>query len=924
MATERSVTVRLKADIGNFNAQLLAAGAAAKAFTSELDSSNDRMSNLIQTAVALGPALIPVMGGAAVGAAALGTSLTFAATGAGVAALALSGVGTALTALNKYQLDPTAANLETLNEQLGQIAPAGQNFVLFLDSLGPKLDELQATAQGGFLPGLQEGIEQVMQSFPAVNALVADLSGTLGDLAASGGEALNSPFWQGFLADFSSNASAELSKFAQAIGNVTTGLAGMFQAFLPVSTDFTSGLLDMSQAFSEWGQNLSDNEGFQDFVAYVRDNGPAAVEALASLADALIAIVQAAAPVGSAVLPVITAMAQGLAAIARSPAGPILFGAAAGLAAFARAAALLKVLNAPVLFNGIAALGGPGTTAQTARIRALGAGIGVLALSLTDLDDRAGVSNILTGAAVGSAFGPLGVAIGTAVGALKEFHDENDAINDTLERTKQIAADHPFDFAAQLTASRDALASLNEETAKATGKSMGAGAIPGFGVISFAYDKLAGSASDAADETEGLIDKTKQVKEGFAAFAAELGGDRDSYQEIGDTLLKLGYTVEGINDLMANRNASAPDAIAWQQAIRAVEDYTAAQESVPGRTKATKDAIADLDDELIDTASAADKVKASLDALFGPQLNMVEATDQWTFALRHLNDDLAKHNKTLEGNSDAAIKNRAAIGDVIGKYEDMLVAGAGVNETTDQFNNRMRTQYFALLDAGKAAGIARSDMRDYLATLGLTPKLIATKISAETADAMLKLHILQDTLSRIQSKTVYVNVVTTAGQGVQAGGLQIEADGGVVDYYAKGGMREKHVAQIAPAGAMRVWAEPETGGEAYIPLAPEKRGRSRSIADETVSRLGGVVQWMADGGVGARSAGTSTVAGSSSTTLATEIRGLRDDLRTVQQHVFVDNGETIGGAVRQTAAGIAKGTVAGSKFNDRMNGWATT
>ncbi len=63
----------------------------------------------------------------------------------------------------------------------------------------------------------------------------------------------------------------------------------------------------------------------------------------------------------------------------------------------------------------------------------------------------------------------------------------------------------------------------------------------------------------------------------------------------------------------------------------------------------------------------------------------------------------------------------------------------------------------------------------------------------------------------------------------------IEAHGGVVDYFANGGVRyfaggaEDHVAQIAPAGAWRVWAEPETGGEAYVPLAHGKRARSEAI-----------------------------------------------------------------------------------------------
>lgn len=46
-----------------------------------------------------------------------------------------------------------------------------------------------------------------------------------------------------------------------------------------------------------------------------------------------------------------------------------------------------------------------------------------------------------------------------------------------------------------------------------------------------------------------------------------------------------------------------------------------------------------------------------------------------------------------------------------------------------------------------------------------------------------------------------------------------------------------------------VYGEPETGGEAFIPLSPAKRPRSRMIAEETVRRLGGLgIQWMADGG----------------------------------------------------------------------------
>ncbi len=75
-----------------------------------------------------------------------------------------------------------------------------------------------------------------------------------------------------------------------------------------------------------------------------------------------------------------------------------------------------------------------------------------------------------------------------------------------------------------------------------------------------------------------------------------------------------------------------------------------------------------------------------------------------------------------------------------------------------------------------------------------------------------------------------------------------KANGGIMKFYADGGT-EDHKAQIAPAGSWRVWGEPETGGEAYIPLSPGKRTRSRQIADTTVGMLGGRVEWYASGGM---------------------------------------------------------------------------
>ncbi|WP_159840217.1 phage tail tape measure protein [Nocardia sp. CY41] len=53
----------------------------------------------------------------------------------------------------------------------------------------------------------------------------------------------------------------------------------------------------------------------------------------------------------------------------------------------------------------------------------------------------------------------------------------------------------------------------------------------------------------------------------------------------------------------------------------------------------------------------------------------------------------------------------------------------------------------------------------------------------------------------------------------------------------------------APQSRLYQWAEPETGGEAFIPLAPSKRSRSVNILGQVAGMFGMAVTPMADGGV---------------------------------------------------------------------------
>lgn len=103
---------------------------------------------------------------------------------------------------------------------------------------------------------------------------------------------------------------------------------------------------------------------------------------------------------------------------------------------------------------------------------------------------------------------------------------------------------------------------------------------------------------------------------------------------------------------------------------------------------------------------------------------------------------------------------------------------------------------------------------------------------------------LQRKIDALKSKqvtlTVFQRLTTISGAANRQMKISMLADGGIRQ-------RENHVAQIARGGDYRIWAEDETGGESYIPLAPSKRARSRRIWWETGRRLGTVA--MADGAV---------------------------------------------------------------------------
>lgn len=868
MTADRSVTVRLRAEIAEYQRKMAMASATTAGFVKSLDSADSRMGNLVQTALALGPALVPIGGAAVPAIAGLTSQLGFAVAGAGAAVLAFNGVGDALGALNDYQLEPTAENLEKLREELRGLGPGAREFVVFLDEVTPKLQRLRREAQDELLPGVADGIDELLDSrLPELRSVVEGLSRGGGILAAMTGEELASDDWDEFFDFLQGEAQTTLVDFGRTVGNVFEALTNTWMAMDPASDDFTAGLLEWSRGLAESTENLDESQGFQDFLSYVRENGPEAVDTLGALGNMLLELVEAAAPVGAASLPIIRAVADVLSAIADSPAGPVLIGAAAGLSAVSRSVALFNAANGsailgllrgtaatgPAAAKGAAAASGgiAGLVAQAEKIQRAAitgaAGLGVLGLSLTDVDDKAGLSNTAMLTLMGTMVAPgYGTAVGALAGLTMDYAEANDAAADSLQRVNE-AIDNA-DYAGLQVSLKAANADLDDMADKASMFSK-LGMMPsGLGVLSSIFGNRLGSE---VTDLEAQADAAERAQAALEGLARGMGVNTSHLSASGEWV----KNIEAIDDAVRR---AAPALTAMGISVKDLEQMDSGEleilvarirawnreaESAPGRTRAIGEAIEGLDDDLMTTADSAAALDEALQALLSPGMNVSAATDAWTTALRHLNEDLAK-NRTLVGKSDAAIQNREAIRNRVVDLQALLVAQAGAGASSRELRNSLRDQRRALIEAGEAAGMSKDEVRAYIKELGLTPKTVRTLIQADTSRAMSALTLLSERLDWItRPRSARISVaVSYSDAGYQTkGGLQErtnQADGGIIQRYANGGTHVQRIPQLRQGGGAIMWNEPETGWEAYISGKPAMLERNRKVWADAGQRLG--------------------------------------------------------------------------------------
>lgn len=441
-----------------------------------------------------------------------------------------------------------------------------------------------------------------------------------------------------------------------------------------------------------------------------------------------------------------------------------------------------------------------------------------------------------------------------------------DAIAEGEEQQRQLEATGE---AAELTADQlsgvarstklleDALAVLSDETSSADEK---------LRALKDALDLIAGGTRSAEDAAFAYADNVRETTDAVS----ELAYEQEQLDEILNDDGSLNKQSKAASELRDHFGGLADDANAWAVSLAELGD-----------TEGVRDVYDGLYEDILAVAEA-----ANLGA---------EETNALMLSLGILPPEVMTD--VVVNGEDAELAT-LRVGDMLDRLPAEVVAAiygdtTGLDEAVNKTDLQMA--YVAGLSADPMIGADESEnlrivsaataRLEELDGMEPTPEINAEKALLENVVAGAKIDLdsipdktaeviaetygfdsvsaLKRAIDRLQSKTITVRTqyhtsgtpprIATGGRNIAS----INADGNVYEprakVFADGGI-EHRVAQIAPAGAWRVWAEEETGGEAYVPLAAHKRARSLAIMHDVAARFGHVMvpvqaQRYANGGI---------------------------------------------------------------------------
>jgi septal ring factor EnvC (AmiA/AmiB activator) len=215
-------------------------------------------------------------------------------------------------------IDTTAkagAQAEAYRKALAKLTPEQRK--LFDSIAGPKgltaaFKAWSKELQPDTLPIFTRAVNGAKASLPGFTPLVRTAADAIGVLMDRASAEIKRPFWQDFKADINDAAKPAIVGLGVAFGNVLKGMAGVVDAFLPHMDGISLTMQRITKRFANWGTNLKGSPEFENFLAYVKANGPRVAEFFGDLFKLALDLSKALAPMSRIAMGVLTPLIKGL------------------------------------------------------------------------------------------------------------------------------------------------------------------------------------------------------------------------------------------------------------------------------------------------------------------------------------------------------------------------------------------------------------------------------------------------------------------------------------------------------------------------------------------------------------------------------------------------------------------------------------
>ncbi|MFD4111623.1 phage tail tape measure protein [Streptomyces sp. NPDC058650] len=354
-----------------------------------------------------------------------------------------------------------------------------------------------------------------------------------------------------------------------------------------------------------------------------------------------------------------------------------------------------------------------------------------------------------------------------------------------------------------------------------------------------------GSAYDAAEKLGLSLDTVTDAAMGNADALRELeqvitagSGSQVEAQKIADELGISLVDVSAASTLVAQ--SVLGEASSFEKAVQIAEQKNkVTEEGVP----ITESAAA----AYIEAADGAGDLKSELEELVGIIMeangigqDAISANLDYADALAGVDEYIQKardgvdgYSLTLDQSTEAGRENLGMLNDMAADSQKAADAQFALDGNTANYKATLEAGRQALIDRATSLGMNADEAGVLADQIYRIPSATEWEVIAKTAAATTS---LENFLNTYQGRTIEMTVRATNGNYASPADIFKKADGGQVRFFANGG--ENHVAQFARAGDWRVWAEPETGGEWYLPDAPAKRAQSVSLAEQMLDGWG--------------------------------------------------------------------------------------